>query len=207
MHEGSPIGAVNPVGVPTDAIHYNGCIKGRTGRARMDEPIGPAEPGVVDAFDRRVAACLAAAFQMLPASSRRLLDPFSGRSVFLNAERARRPASGSGAHPYRSGRTPPTLSYVRVGTLDVVVETETLSLELGSLGGVPPYNIAVRCGTSAGHLHAEVIPRSGLPVAAGFEKSTGLYVTTRDPFDVAAALRSWARSAMHAAPWPPAPGD
>ncbi len=405
------------------------------------------ESAIVEAFDRRVAACLAAPFQILPASSRRLVDPFSGRVVLLNAERARRPTPGSGADPYRSGRTPPTLSYVRTGTLDVVVETEALSLEFGreagergetpwevidalggmtrsmspgagtrsaqptgaaaavpavfpsepwlartffnlapivadrelgangfvvavapehehadigvllpspdtvggpvplppdvveavvrswslleqwagsrglvsvpfvnggkgrasgqslqafhaqfyalgadiglpgyayscatggsgrcpvcdviaeaaleiarvgsvgvyahpapekeltlvvaatehvsnisavpardfaraltvavrsfevSLGGVPPYNIAVRCGASAGHLHAEIIPRSGVPVAAGFEKSSGLYVTTRDPFDVAAALRSWAPSVIDAAPWPPALGD
>ncbi|MBU2601653.1 MAG: hypothetical protein KKA32_05725 [Actinobacteria bacterium] len=440
----------------------------------MDEPIEPAESALVDAFDRRIAACLAAQFQILPTASRRLLDPFSGRSVLLNAERARRPAPGSGAHPYRSGRTPPTLSYVRAGTLDVLVETESQSLEFAreagergatpwevidalggmtrstssgagspapvpaaavpavfpsepwlartflnlapivadsgvgangfvvavapehedadmgvlltgldmvggsgrsgatgaitgagggsrgagtgpvggrgrgrllppdvveavvlswalldrwaesrglvsvpfvnggkgpasgqslqafhaqfyalgadlglpgyaysgttsgstrcpvcdviaeaaleiakvgtvgvyahpapekeltvvvaatdhvssisavpardfaraltvavrsfeaSLGAVPPYNIAVRCGTSAGHLHAEVIPRSGVPVAAGFEKSTGLYVTTRDPLHVAAALRLWVPSATDAALRPPDPED
>lgn len=57
------------------------------------------------------------------------------------------------------------------------------------LGGVPPYNVAVRCGSYAGHLHAEVIPRAGVAVAAGFEKATGLWVSTRSPAHVAAALR------------------
>lgn len=448
----------------------------------MDPRIKPATPALVGAFDKRVAACREAPFQILPTAARRLLDPFSGGWVLLSAERARRPRPGSGAHPYRSGRTPPTLSYVRAGTLDVVVETETQTLEFAreaggrsatpwevidalgdmarsagpgvavpagvpavfpsepwlartffnlapivadpgvgangfvvavapeyedadiglllerpvstpapaaggaiagaggavdgsaedgaityagegsgdagtgpvagggfgrplppdvveavvvswalldqwaesrgllsvpfvnggkgsasgqslqafhaqfyalgadigllghahsgttpasgrcpvcdviaeaeleiagvgtvgvyvhpapeteltlvvaatdhvsrisevsardfaraltvavrsfeaSLGGVPPYNIAVRCGKSAGHLHAEVIPRSGVPVAAGFEKSTGLYVTTRDPLDVAAALRSLAPSATEAALRPLNPGD
>lgn len=58
------------------------------------------------------------------------------------------------------------------------------------LGGVPPYNVSVRCGRYAGHLHAEVIPRAGVAVAAGFEKATGLWVSTRPPADVAAALRA-----------------
>ncbi len=61
------------------------------------------------------------------------------------------------------------------------------------LGGVPPYNVSVRCGRYAGHLHAEVIPRAGVAVAAGFEKATGLWVSTRSPAHVAAALRGRAK--------------
>lgn len=56
-------------------------------------------------------------------------------------------------------------------------------------GAVPPYNVAVRCGRYAGHLHAEVTPRAGVAVAAGFEKATGLWVSTRPPEAVAAELR------------------
>ncbi|HZK48165.1 MAG TPA: hypothetical protein VFD74_01010, partial [Thermoleophilia bacterium] len=59
------------------------------------------------------------------------------------------------------------------------------------LGGVPPYNIVVRTGAGAGHLHAEVMPRAGVPVAAGFEKATGLFVSTRDPRVLAEGLRAW----------------
>jgi galactose-1-phosphate uridylyltransferase len=59
-----------------------------------------------------------------------------------------------------------------------------------ALGTVPPYNVAVRAGVGVGHLHAEVIPRRGVPVAGGFEKATGFAVATRAPAEVAATIRA-----------------
>ncbi|GAB4252704.1 MAG: hypothetical protein Kow00122_10500 [Thermoleophilia bacterium] len=59
-----------------------------------------------------------------------------------------------------------------------------------ALGGLPAYNVAVRLGPEVGHLHAEVVPRSGVNVRAGFEVATGLTVLTRDPREVAARLRA-----------------
>jgi diadenosine tetraphosphate (Ap4A) HIT family hydrolase len=70
---------------------------------------------------------------------------------------------------------------------------EGLRVAVGDLrfigGRVPPYNVAVRAGRYVDHLHAEVIPRSGVPAAGGFEKATGLFVATREPAAVAAAIR------------------
>jgi len=57
------------------------------------------------------------------------------------------------------------------------------------VGRVPAYNVAVRAGRFVGHLHAEVIPREGVPVAGGFERVTGFSVATHVPKEVAAALR------------------
>lgn len=59
-----------------------------------------------------------------------------------------------------------------------------------ALGGLPAYNVAVRLGPQVGHLHAEVVPRSGVNVRAGFEVATGLTVLTRDPREVAGWLRA-----------------
>lgn len=68
------------------------------------------------------------------------------------------------------------------------------------LGGLPAYNVALRLGLQVGHLHAEVVPRSGVNVRAGFEVATGLTVLTRNPYAVAARLRS------EMAGWEPAGG-
>lgn len=57
------------------------------------------------------------------------------------------------------------------------------------LGGLPAYVLGVRTGTLVGHLHAEIVPRSGVNVPAGFEETTGFAVATRDPYQVAAVLR------------------
>jgi galactose-1-phosphate uridylyltransferase len=65
----------------------------------------------------------------------------------------------------------------------------------GLLGGVPAYVVAVRTGEEVGHLHAEVVPRSYVNVPGGFEETTGFVVTTREPRQVAAALREARRGA------------
>lgn len=57
------------------------------------------------------------------------------------------------------------------------------------LGGLPAYVLGVRTGTLVGHLHAQIVPRSGVNVPAGFEEITGFAVATRDPYQVAAVLR------------------
>ncbi len=57
------------------------------------------------------------------------------------------------------------------------------------LGGLPAYVLGVRTGAQVGHLHAEIVPRSGVNVPAGFEETTGFAVATRDPYQVAAVLR------------------
>jgi hypothetical protein len=54
---------------------------------------------------------------------------------------------------------------------------------------VPAYVVAVRTGKLVGHLHAEVVPRSHVNVAGGFEEATGFTVATRDPRAVARLLR------------------
>jgi hypothetical protein len=57
------------------------------------------------------------------------------------------------------------------------------------LGGLPAYVLALRTGLQVGHLHAEIVPRSGVNVPAGFEEATGFSLATRDPYAVAAVLR------------------
>lgn len=84
------------------------------------------------------------------------------------------------------------------------IETAVRSFEL-LLGGVPPYNVAVRSGRHVGHLHAEVIPRAGVAVAAGFEKATGFFVSTRTPARVAAELRALAVGPQSPAAGPQSP--
>jgi diadenosine tetraphosphate (Ap4A) HIT family hydrolase len=70
----------------------------------------------------------------------------------------------------------------------------------GLLGGPTAYNIAVRTGSSVGHLHAELVPRSGVGVRAGFEFATGFSVLARDPVVVAAECRQYAASPASAGP-------
>ena len=57
------------------------------------------------------------------------------------------------------------------------------------LGGLPAYVAGLRSGGHVGHLHLEIVPRSGVNVPAGFEETTGFSLTTRDPYAVAAVLR------------------
>jgi len=63
---------------------------------------------------------------------------------------------------------------------------------LGRAEDDPPYNLAVHSGPPGDpggfHWHVHVWPR--LQTAAGFERSTGIAVTTVDPIDAATALRS-----------------
>jgi len=61
------------------------------------------------------------------------------------------------------------------------------------LGGVPAYNVVVRTGSSVGHLHAEVIPRSYVNIPAGFEGASGFRVVSADPHVEAERLRGLLR--------------
>jgi diadenosine tetraphosphate (Ap4A) HIT family hydrolase len=81
----------------------------------------------------------------------------------------------------------------RLFDVDPVLFAEAIkaSLEATALftGSVPAYNVAVRCGQSVGHLHAEFIPKTETNLPAGFEEATDMTVITEPPLKVAAQLR------------------
>ncbi len=56
-------------------------------------------------------------------------------------------------------------------------------------GVVPGYNIAVRCGRSVGHLHAELVPKTETNIPAGFEEATGIVLITEPPLRVSQLLK------------------
>jgi len=56
-------------------------------------------------------------------------------------------------------------------------------------GSVPAYNVALRCGKSVGHLHAEFVPKTETNVPAGFEETTDMVIVTEPPIKVSALLK------------------
>lgn len=78
-------------------------------------------------------------------------------------------------------------------TIDPGALADALKVSLKAItsltGVVPGYNVAVRCGKSIGHLHAEFVPKTETNTPAGFEAATGLTLVTEPPLGVARLLR------------------
>ena len=80
-----------------------------------------------------------------------------------------------------------------LGRMDPPSLAEGLQVSLQAIalltGTVPAYNIAVRCGDSVGHLHAEFVPKTETNVPAGFEEASGAVIITEPPLTVSARLK------------------
>lgn len=79
------------------------------------------------------------------------------------------------------------LNQVNAGLLADALKVALTGLELLT-GGIPAYNVAVRCGT-AGHLHAEFVPKTETNVPAGFEEASGVTIITERPVKVSELLK------------------
>lgn len=78
-------------------------------------------------------------------------------------------------------------------TIDPDAFADALKVSLRAIksltGVVPGYNVAVRCGKSIGHIHAEFVPKTETNTPAGFEEATGLTLVTEPPLKVSKLLR------------------
>ena len=87
----------------------------------------------------------------------------------------------------------PRRCVAQLNAIDADAFADTLRVSLKAItsltGSVPGYNVAVRCGKSIGHLHAEFVPKTETNTPAGFEEATNLTLVTEPPLEVAKLLR------------------